>query len=103
MRPVDSLSRLSGLCDARLGQLQALVDVVPRQPRRADDRVIAYAAIEALNLWALFVRSFYLSCVFNARRSNGARVAHGYPRVSRSQAIDVAVQTATPVLASRRK
>jgi len=35
---------------------------------------VAFVTIEALNLWASFVRSFYISCVLRARTATGARI-----------------------------
>ena len=56
-------------------RLRSLVDTCRPPIHDADDRTIAFVAIEALNLWAAFVRSFYLSCVHNARRESGGRVS----------------------------
>ena len=52
-----------------------LVDTCRPPIHDADDRTIAFVAIEALNLWAAFVRAVYLSCVHNARRESGGRVS----------------------------
>jgi hypothetical protein len=55
-------------------RLRSLVEKYRPPIENVDDRTIAFVAIEALNLWATFVRSFYLSCVHNARRESGSRV-----------------------------
>jgi hypothetical protein len=39
------------------------------------DSAVAYVAIEALNAWALFSRSFYLSCALGARTENNHRIS----------------------------
>lgn len=95
MRAVHSLPRLAEQCEGRLAQLHGLVDVLPTVPAGDDDRVVAYATIEALNLWASFSRAMYLSCVFSARRANGKRVLLGKHKhiTSAPQAIDFAIKT----------
>jgi hypothetical protein len=53
-------NRLSRL-EKRLHQARAAGSLQDR------DLVVAYVAVEALNAWTLFCRSFYLSCAFGAR------------------------------------
>jgi hypothetical protein len=44
-------------------------------------RRAAFVLLESLNLWASFVRSYYLSCVLEARRDTRPRVRLGVPGV----------------------
>jgi hypothetical protein len=61
--------------------------------------VVAYAAIEAHNLWASFARAFYLSCVLRATRETGIPITITAPGLlTTSDAIQYAVRLLKPRL-----
>jgi hypothetical protein len=95
MHPSGRLDVIGAQAERRLEYLHGLADSLPTVPDPSHDRVVAFVVIEALNTWASFCRSFYLSCVFRARRANGAKVALGKEAhiVTRDQAIEFAVLT----------
>lgn len=74
MRPTRRLEKLQFNASRRLLILKTLVDGFRLPIDSEHDRVVAFVAIEALNLWTLFSRSFYLSCILHAKRSNGVPV-----------------------------
>jgi len=76
MNPVGHLGELRRVAGRRALRLRALVDPVGVPVSTQEDRLVAFVTIEALNLWSSFARSFFLSCVFKARRESGARVSH---------------------------
>jgi hypothetical protein len=102
MRPSSDLERLRRSCLGRVRALQALMGSYVEggkahadQPRA--DRVTAHVAIEALNLWSEFARSFYLSCVTNARTRSGNRVKlNTAPFPTHEQAITFAINHLSP-------
>lgn len=49
----------------------------PTMERSERDKHLAYVVIEVQNLWANFIRSYLLSCLFSPRRIHGRRVALG--------------------------
>ena len=84
MRKVRSLEDLGTSASRRLLRLRLLVEsLVP--PLKADhDRLVAFVVIEALNLWASFARSFYISCLLRAFRPSGTRVTIRATGIKRS-------------------
>lgn len=72
------LSQCSGLCESE------------------QDMLIAYSTIEAINGWAAFVRSYYLSCMMNAETERGRTVLVSQSGLSADAAIGVAVQRFKP-------
>lgn len=79
------LGKLGTVATRRLARLRVLV--ISEPSATADDhdahakreRTIAFVAIEAHNLWALFVRSFFLSCVIHCRHGSGHKVVVTHP------------------------
>lgn len=65
MRRCKRLRRLRGTLNRRLARLQRRIQAVAGG-HRDRDVVVAYVAIEALNAWTLFSRSFYMSCALGA-------------------------------------
>lgn len=67
MRRCKRLRRLRKTLDRRVARLErrlrGVAGVVGHKDR---DMVVAHVAIEALNAWALFSRSYYLSCALGA-------------------------------------
>lgn len=102
MRSVPQLSELGRASTHRLGRLQYLLVTHVEQGKAAKDlgvanRVTAFVAIEALNLWSQFVRSFYLSCATRTRTSRGMRVALKTGQApTHEAAITRAIQTLMP-------
>lgn len=67
MRRCKRLRRLRKTLTQRLSRLERRIKTVTDGGSQRDrDLVVAYVAIEALNAWALFSRSFYLSCALGA-------------------------------------
>lgn len=58
-------------------QVRATNALRPAIERSERDKDFAYVVIEAQNLWANFLRSYLLSCLFSPRRIRGDRVALG--------------------------
>jgi hypothetical protein len=54
--------------------LRGLIERCKTPIDQLEARTVAFVTLEALTLWANFVRAFYLSCVHNARREGGERV-----------------------------
>jgi hypothetical protein len=101
MRPVNHLHVLHSCSRRRLGRFAQLMETHVEHGRAAADaeqadRITAYVAIEALNLWTEFVRSFYLSCATRAIRLSGARVAAGRRFKNRDQALSFAIGVMNP-------
>ena len=73
MQKAKRLRRLKVTFRRRLERLERRLDGIGSTNER--DIVVAYVAIEALNAWALFSRSFYLSCAGGAKTEKRKRVA----------------------------
>jgi hypothetical protein len=102
MRAVPHLAQLARVSTHRLGRLQYLLVRHVDAGRAATDvavanRVTAFVAIEALNLWAQFVRSFYISCATQTHTGAGLRVAlRAGQAPSYEDAITRAIKTLMP-------
>jgi hypothetical protein len=101
MRPVRHLHVLHSGSRRRLGRFAQLMESHVEHGRAAAnaeqaDRTTAYVAIEALNLWTEFVRSFYLSCATRAIRLSGARVAVGKRFNNTDEALSFAIRLTNP-------
>jgi len=67
MHRTKRLGKLRRTLKKRLHRLeQRLTSIAPTTSTPDRDIVVAYVAIEALNAWAQFSRSFYLSCAIGA-------------------------------------
>lgn len=67
MRRCKRLRRLRKTLNRRIARLERRIRAVAANPEHRDrDMVVAHVSIEALNAWALFSRSFYLSCTLGA-------------------------------------
>ena len=76
MHKCKRLRRLRTTLNQRVARLESRLSAISGSPRHKDrDLVIAYVTIEALNAWALFCRSFYLSCALGAWTERKRRVA----------------------------
>jgi hypothetical protein len=68
MRRARSLRKLRLTLKGRLLRLEQRLKNASAASNKSDrDIAVAYVAIEALNAWAMFSRSFYLSCALGAR------------------------------------
>lgn len=75
MRKCKRLRRFRATFNHRVARLVSRLSAISGAPRHKDrDLVIAYVTIEALNAWALFCRSFYLSCALGAWTERKRRV-----------------------------
>jgi hypothetical protein len=93
MRPALDIGKLSGSCQRRLVRLKVLVDGRRPPIDGQTDRLLAFAAIETLSLWAGFVRAYYISCSLGARLLNGSRVLIAQPGIlTGSDAVRFAAQ-----------
>ena len=81
MRPARYLAKLQRASVRRLGVLKRVV--AHKQPpcTAADDRDMAFAAIEAATVWSSFVRSYYLSCALGAKLESGTKVTVSQPGI----------------------
>ncbi len=103
MRAVLDLVKLQHAAVRRLLVLKLLADGFKCPIAAEHDRIVSFAVIECLHLWASFSRSFYLSCFLKARRTSGARVAISTSGIkSTSNAIDFSIRQLKPRLASKK-
>lgn len=77
MNAVVALGALGDTAERRLLRLRALVHAYSPPIGGENDRAVAFAAIEALNLWDGFARSYYLSCAFGTKLRSGHSVRLG--------------------------
>jgi hypothetical protein len=82
------LKRLTRL-DQKIAQVKALA--LPEQ-----DPVLAYVAIESLNAWATFSRSYYLSCIIHAKTKRNIRIQVTPANMMLDQALGMAIQLFKP-------
>src|SRR6266851_1216258 len=77
MRRCKRLRRLRATLNRRISRLERRIKTVAANSAHKDrDVVVAYVAIEALNAWTLFSRSFYLSCALGARTERKRMVTY---------------------------
>jgi hypothetical protein len=74
--PAQDFGLLQTRTEAGLGRLRGLaVNACASVNLRAQRIVVSYVAIDLLNLWAVFCRSYFLSCILRPRRPvQGGRV-----------------------------
>jgi len=82
MRVSSSYKTLNRVAQARIRRLRALGLRVGTSTAPEANRLLAYLAVETLNHWALFVRSYILSLSLRPSRCAGGRVALTYPGIS---------------------
>ncbi|MBE0564913.1 MAG: hypothetical protein IH621_03080 [Krumholzibacteria bacterium] len=93
MRRVAELGDLAKTVARRSCNLREHVRGLALPIGAPEDRIIAYTAIEALNLWSEFVRSYYLSCCLGCRCRSGTPVTVGHGFTTIEAAIGFAVTT----------
>ncbi len=97
MRACTDLGKLHGASVRRLKQLAGLTSSVNLPVDATADRAVAFVVIEAVNLWTLFCRAFYISCVFGTRTLNRTQVRSSLAGVgSKQAAITYAITTMNP-------
>lgn len=74
MRRVAYLPKLQRRAERRLISLSLSLDPSLRFDPLELDRRVAFATIEAANIWNGFCRSFYLSCALGTHGSDGAKI-----------------------------
>lgn len=104
MHSVRLFRDLDRVASRRALILRTLVHDYPTAGGSKDDRVVSYVAIEALNLWASFVRSFYLSCVVGVKNRAGQKITISRPGVSTaSDAIIFSIRRMKPWVNTAQK
>ena len=101
MRQTKDLRRLQKVFKRRVARLESLLRTTlnGRQPQNKDifPAVVSYIVIESLNGWALFSRSYYLSCARGTRTASGNPITIGAPTADPiGQAIKLAKPWITP-------
>jgi hypothetical protein len=74
MNPSYRLAKLNRIARMRITKLRAVVRPLSLPASSEADRLIAWAIIEALNLWAGFLRAYYLSVAIHAKTASGKRI-----------------------------
>ena len=75
VNPSRRLAKLQRRAGRRIARLRCLVDSLSAPPTAEKDRVVAWVVIEARNLWAGFLRAYYLSGARGTRTASGTRVS----------------------------
>ncbi len=102
MRREAHLADLIGKVSRRTLLLRELVRYRTLPISGEDERFLSYVAIETLNLWVLFARSFFLSTALQARTSTGAKITIRVPGIKTEEdALTFAVHIERPWLRSR--
>ncbi len=96
MRPSPSTQGLCQNAVRRLIRLRSLVDQANFPVDAELERLFSFAAIETMNLWTGFARSYYLSCAFGARDVSGTRITTAARIKSEEDAIGLAIAAARP-------
>lgn len=97
MRPSLQLTKLEATALSYIAFLRTQAVSALLKADGPNDRVLMFVVVETHNTWALFVRSFYLSCVFSAKRRNGAIVTSLVPAPRNTiTAIDQAMRLLKP-------
>lgn len=83
-------------------RLRTEVDAINRHwsPRQVEVQMCR-VTIDTHNTWVNFVRAYYLSAAFGAKRLHGPRIKCGTPGLSEAQAIENAIITWRPRLSRR--
>src|SRR6266567_718983 len=71
MNPSPRLAKVHSAATKRIRRLRVLVDGLSLPSTTPEDRLVAWVVIEMVNLWANFLRSYYLSCSIETRTGSG--------------------------------
>lgn len=74
MNPSFRLNKLNAAARRRIAKLRSIVSPLSLPATPEADRAIAWAIIEADNLWAGFLRAYYLSAAIHTRTVSGGRI-----------------------------
>lgn len=103
MRRTNDLPTLGQRARRRAFLLRSLVDTLQPPLSAEEKRRVAYVAIEALNLWGLFSRAFFISCAVRARDNQGARIVSAHTTIREPrEAITFAVHWWKPDLTKKK-
>jgi hypothetical protein len=92
MTPARDLRILKSRAQASLARIRRDATVACSSPQlRAQRIMIAYCTVELLNLWSIFTRSYFLSCVLRPKRAKGGRVVCTAPVATFTDAITVSI------------
>jgi hypothetical protein len=86
MRQSGNLACLRDCACKRALRLRALVERCKPPLNPIEARTVAFVSIEVVNLWATFVRAFYLSCMHKAKRAGGGHVTVAVPGLNTDDA-----------------
>jgi hypothetical protein len=97
MRACTDLCKLHDASLRKLKQLGGLAAGIYPPVDAVADRSVAFVVIEAVNVWTLFCRAFYLSCVLGTRTVGRRRVKSASAAIrSKGAALTYAVRTMNP-------
>lgn len=74
MNPSYRLDKLNTVARRRIARLRLIVSPLSLPATPEADRAVAWAIIEADNLWAGFLRAYYLSAAIHARTASGGKI-----------------------------
>jgi hypothetical protein len=74
VNPSYRLGKLRKVAHRRIAKLRPTVSMLSLPLAPESDRILAWAMIEALTLWAGFLRAYYLSATIHAKTSSGAKI-----------------------------
>jgi hypothetical protein len=97
VNPSYRLDKLNSAARRRIVRLRSVVSPLSLPATPEADRAVAWAMIEALNLWASFLRAYYLSATIHAKTLSGAKITLSSASFSDLQAaLRFAVQLQDP-------
>jgi hypothetical protein len=82
MHAFRHLGRLHDNVQARFRYLQRVACGCTQPTDNSARQRVAFVVLESHNCWAAFMRSYYLSCIYRARRINKPRVKVGFPGIT---------------------
>jgi hypothetical protein len=74
VNPSYRLDRLNRVVRKRIARLRSVVSPYSLPASAEADRAVAWAIIEANNLWAGFLRAYYLSAAIHAKTASGTKI-----------------------------
>src|SRR5450759_3697668 len=97
MNRCRNLRTLRRALDWRLSRLERRLGPLVAAPSRDRDLVVSYVAIESLNAWTLFSKSFYLSCALNAVTERKRTIGVVPVGLTKNDAVGLAVRRFRPL------
>src|ERR1700722_5304355 len=92
MTRAKTLRKLRRAFLKRLARLDRKVTLTKTLPKAEHDPIVAYVAIESLNAWATFSRSYYLSCIIRAKTKRNIRIQVTPANMMVDHALGIAVR-----------